>query len=70
MITRDQKQLDQWVQTWQRTQVAQKTVHTSELRNIDYQKQMDLLDEMLTYACNPAGKRALDWLNSSVSLVP
>ncbi len=51
MNSKDQQQLDQWVQDWQKTQAALETVHVMELQNFDYQQHIDLLNEMLTYAC-------------------
>ena len=51
MKSKNQKQLDRWVKDWQKTQVALKPVHAMELQNLDYEMHSDLLDEMLTYAC-------------------
>ena len=51
MNTQDQKQLHRWVQNWQKAQLALKTVRTQELQSVNHQQHMDLLDEMLTYAC-------------------
>ncbi len=51
MNSQRQKQIDKWVLGWQKTDVVLKAVHAMELQNLDYHKHIDLLNEMLTYAC-------------------
>jgi hypothetical protein len=57
-MTHDEKKLmKKWVETWKRAGPILEEIRKDELRNFDYQKNKQIIDEMLQWAIDHAKPR-------------
>lgn len=51
---KNRKEVDRWIETWQRAEKALRQVKRRELKAYNYRENLHIIDEMLCWACENA----------------